>query len=471
MLARPNTLTNVEECNVRRLRAGGAVLGLAALLGTSLLVGCGSSSTDAGSLTGNGSTSTATSASPLTSVSSGSNSYSGPAVSLSFWNGLTGPDKAAVEDLISRFNASHSNIKVTSEPIPWDTLYAKLLPAYGSGNGPDLVGMSSDQIPGYAGKNVLKPIDSIFSDGGIDKSTIVAGALQAGEYNGKLYGVPIESTPVMLYYNKKLFAAAGITSAPRTWDEWAADAKKLTLPGGTGGNPKQYGIAIGTNNTVELFPILMWQADGGILSEDGKQVLLNNAGSKRALQYWANLIANDKISPPSLTGADADKLVSAGTAAMEVNGPWATTGYKQAGIDYGLAPIPTGPNGKNISVGVTTVLSENASLSEDKSKAAAELYRFWTQQDNQAKFSLASGFPPVVTNVPESALASNPDVGAFASQAGDTRALAPGQTAFSSIQNDIFDPTIEKAIANPGQIDQLLDQAAAQVSSAISSGG
>jgi len=391
-------------------------------------------------------------------------------VDLSFWNGLTGPDKPAVDHLISQFNKTHPKIHVTSDPIPWDVLYAKLLPAFGAHKGPDLIGISSDNLPEYASKHVVQPLDSFFSNG-VAKSTIVSSALNAGTYQGQVYGVPIESTPVLLYYNKKMFQTAGITSAPTTWSEWAADAKKLTIPGGTDGNPKQYGMAIGTNNTIELFPILMWMANGGILSPDGKQVLLNSAGSKRAATYWANLIHNDHIAPASLSGADADKLISSGKAAMEVNGPWATTGYKQAGIDYGLAPIPTGPNGQHISVGSTTVLAVSSAANSDKMKAAATFYAYWTQQNSQVQFSLTSGFPPVTNNVPASELAKNPDIAAFAKQAGTTRPLAPGQTTFASIENDIYDPTIEKIIANPSQAGSLLDQAATQVKSTIASGG
>ncbi|UQX89180.1 ABC transporter substrate-binding protein [Jatrophihabitans telluris] len=430
---------------MRLVRSGAAAV-MAAVLTAAGLAGCSSSGSKASSSGGTG------------------------AVNLSFWNGLTGPDKAAVDQIISSFNSSHPNIKVTSDPIPWDVLYTKLLPAFGAGKGPDLVGISSDQLPGYASKHVLQPIDSMFSNG-VDKSTIVPSALNAGIYGGKQYGVPIESTPVMLYYNKKMFSAAGISKAPANWDEWAADAKKLTLPGGTGGNPKQYGMAIGTNNTVELMPILMWMADGGILSDDGKNVLLNNAGSKQAIQYWANLIHDNHISPTGLTGGDADKLIESAKAAMEVNGPWATTGYKAAGIDYGLAPVPVGPNGKNASVGVTTVLGVSSKANAEKMKAASTFYAYWTQQSSQTNLSLKSGFPPVTTNVPGSALSANPDVAAFAAQAGSTRALAPGQTSFAAIQNDVYDPTIEKIIANPGQTGSLLDQAATQVQGMLSTGG
>jgi multiple sugar transport system substrate-binding protein len=402
--------------------------------------------------------------------SSGSDSSSGGVVNLSFWNGLTGPDKAAVDSIIASFNKSQKKVHVTSNPIPWDVLYSKLLPAFGAHKGPDLVGISSDQLPGYASKHVLQPLDSMFSDG-VDKKSIVPSALGAGTYDGKQYGVPIESTPVMLYYNKKMFAAAGISNAPTNWDEWSTDAKKLTLAGGTGGNPKQYGMAIGTNNTVELFPILMWMANGGILSPDGKKVLLDSPGSKQAVQYWAKLIHDNHISPPGLTGGDSDKLVSSGKAAMQVNGPWATTGYKAAGIDYGLAPVPVGPNGQHISVGVTTVLGVSSAASKAKAKAAAQFYAYWTRQDSQTQLSLKSGFPPVTTNVPASALKANPDIAAFAAQAGTTRALAPGQTSFAAIQNDVFDPTIEQIISDPSKTDARLQDAATKVKSMLSTSG
>ncbi|MDX6203173.1 MAG: multiple sugar transport system substrate-binding protein [Frankiales bacterium] len=442
----------------------------AAAVVASVVAGCssgsGSNASSASSAGGATSGAAATSGGGATT-----GAKSGPVVNLSFWNGLTGPDKPAIDHIISTFNATHPTIHVTSDPIPWDVLYTKLLPAFGAGKGPDLVGISSDNLPGYASKGVLQPLDTIFSLANINKANIVPSALAAGEYQGKVYGVPVESTPVMLYYNKTMFKAAGIANPPANWTELAADAKKLTLPGGTGGNPKQYGMAIGTNNTVELFPIFLWEANGGILSADGRQVLLNNAGSQQAVEFWANLIKTDQISRPGLTGADADKLITSGTAAMEVNGPWATSGYKTAKIDYGLAPVPTGPNGQHISVGVTTVLGVSATAKADKLKAAAEFYAYWTQPANQAALSLMSGFPPVTKDVPASALASNPDVGAFAAQAGTTRALAPGQTNFASIENDVFDPTIEQIVSDPSKAKSLLDQAASKVQSMINTGG
>lgn len=413
---------------------------------------------------------TTTAAFGLTACGSGGNASSpNGTVTLSFWNGLTGPDRPAVEHLVSDFNASHPKIHISMQIMPWDVLYQKLLPAYGAHKGPDLVGMDSNQIPVYASKGVLKPIDDIFSEG-VQKSTIVAPALTAGTFDGKTYGVPIENTPVLLYYNKKMFAAAGLNpdKPPATWAEWAADAKKLTKGSGPDGKPTQYGLAFGVHDTIEVMPILMWEADGGILSSDGKQVLLDNSGSKQAVQYWADLIAKDHVSPIGLSGADADKLIQSGTAAMEVNGPWATTGYKDAGIDYGLAPVPTGPNGKQITLGNTTSLALNAGADDAKMKALAEFYKYWIANDSQTYFALHTGFPPLTTTVPASALSSNPDVGMFAKYAGDARGLAPGQPNFASIQGEVFDPTLEKILNDPSSTDAQLSSAAKQVQSLLS---
>jgi multiple sugar transport system substrate-binding protein len=400
--------------------------------------------------------------------SGGGGSASGP-VTLTFWNGLTGPDGASVKHLVHAFNASHPDIQVSMDVMPWDVLYQKLLPAFGAHKGPDLIGIDSNEIPVYASKGVLQPIDKIFGEG-VDKSSIVAPALQAGTYDGKTYGVPIENTPVLLYYNKKMFAAAGLdpNKPPTTWAEWAADAKKLTKGSGPGGKPTQYGLALGVHDTIEVLPILMWEADGGILSSDGKRVLVDNAGSKQAVNYWAKLVADDHISPVGLSGADADELISSGKAAMEVNGPWATTGYKQAGIDYGLAPVPTGPNGQSITLGNTTSLALNSNDDAGKMKALATFYRYWTSNSSQTYFALHTGFPPLTTTVPASALASNPDVQAFEAQAGNARSLAPGQPNFDAIENDVFDPTMEKILNDPGDADSDLAAAAQQIQAQLS---
>ena len=78
------------------------------------------------------------------SASASSGKSSGSVINLSFWNGLTGPDKPAVNYVISQFNKTHPTIHVTSDPIPWAVLYAKLLPAFAAYSRPDRAPYASE---------------------------------------------------------------------------------------------------------------------------------------------------------------------------------------------------------------------------------------------------------------------------------------------------------------------------------------
>jgi multiple sugar transport system substrate-binding protein len=57
-----------------------------------------------------------------------------------FWNGYTGPDRPAVEELVAEFNRMYPDVEVKMEIMPWDSLWQKLMPALISGKGPDVMG-------------------------------------------------------------------------------------------------------------------------------------------------------------------------------------------------------------------------------------------------------------------------------------------------------------------------------------------
>ena len=98
-------------------------------------------------------------------------------VTLTFWNGFTGPDRPALEEIVRRFNASHPKIKVRMQIMPWDTFFQKLLPIYASGKGPVIAGMASEQMPQYADKGVIQPLDDLYETGGLNKNTLVSSAV------------------------------------------------------------------------------------------------------------------------------------------------------------------------------------------------------------------------------------------------------------------------------------------------------
>lgn len=392
---------------------------------------------------------------------------SGGKVTLTFWNGFTGGDRPGVEHLVSAFNSSHKDVQIQMQIMPWDVFYQKLLPSYGSGKGPDLTAMDSNQLPVYAAKGVFQPLDDIFGGGGLDKGTLVKGAVDAGQYQGKQYGIPANFTPTLLYYNKDLLKKAGITSPPANWDEWAADLRKLTLPGGRGGKPKQYGLALGVHDTIEILPIFLWENGGGITSSDGKTATLDSPASVAAVKFWTDLVTKEHVSPVGLSGADADKLMSSGTAAMEVNGPWLTSTLDQAKINYGVAMVPAGPKTQTtLADSVQFSLSSKADSS--KKKAAEEFLSYWNSASSQKYFAKKTGFPPTRTDVSPSELGGNAALAEFAKYSSKGQTLMPGNQHFAQIQTEVFDPTVEKILDGKGDVKTLLTQANKQVTPLLS---
>ena len=369
------------------------------------------------------------------SSSSSPSGSGGSVVKLSVLTGFTGPDGPSYQALVSQFNASHPNIKVTMDIQPWDAIGQKLPSEWATGQGPDLATPNFD--PGviftYIKTNSVLPLDSAVGAGDtqINSSAFPSSVTKAFTVDGHLYAVPANLASVALYYNKTMFTAAGITDAPKTSDEFVADVKKLTLGGA---NPTQYGISLADHQTIQMWPILQWMNGGDIVGADGCAAI-NSAASVQALSTWAGLVQSDHVSPVGQTGADADTLFSAKKAAMELNGPWAADGFRKAGIDLGIAPVPVG------SAGPVTVASTVPMMVAKNTKHKAEALEFlswWTGKTAQASFSKQSGFPPARTDV----TVSDPNTAVFAQALPNARLYLAGLPSSSQIDSDVYTPML-----------------------------
>ncbi|WP_194891846.1 ABC transporter substrate-binding protein [Catenulispora pinisilvae] len=368
------------------------------------------------------------------SSSSGSGS-SGGVVKLSMLTGFTGPDGPSYQALVSQFNASHPNIKVTMDIQPWDAIGQKLPAEWATGQGPDLATPNFDPgvIFNYIKTNSVLPLDSSVGAGDtqINSSAFPSSVTKAFTVNGKLYAVPANLATVALYYNKTMFTAAGITDPPKTSDEFVADVKKLTLGGA---NPTQYGISLADHQTIEMWPILQWMNGGDIVGPDGCATV-NSAASVQALSTWANLVQNEHVSPVGQTGADADTLFSAKKAAMELNGPWAADGFRKAGIDLGIVPVPVGSAGPvTLASTVPLMVAKNTKHKTE----ALEFLSWWTGKTAQASFSKISGYPPARSDV----TVSDPNTAVFAQALPTARLYLAGLPTSSQIDTDVYTPLL-----------------------------
>lgn len=370
----------------------------------------------------------------------------GGKVNLTVWTGFTGGDRAGYAQIVKDFNASHPKIQVTMDVQPWDTITQKLPSAWLTGQGPDIATPNFDPnvVAQYVKTNSVLPLTNTGSGATqINVDSLAPGTVQDFTYNKKLYAVPANFATLSLYYNKKAFAAAGIAGPPTTVAEFASDAKKLTINGGQ----TQYGLAIADNQTIQMWPILQWLEGGDIVNSKNCSVLQTSAGQK-SLKIWSDMVVNDKIAPVGLTGAAADSLFSAGKAAMEMNGPWAASGFKAAGIDLGIATIPVGVNGK-VTLGSTAPLSISAKTKYPAQ--AQEFLAYWTSKTVQQKFALTTGFPPVRTDLADDPkLKADPVVSVFAAQVPDSRLYLAGVPNGTQVDANGYVPLIGQITRGQG---------------------
>jgi multiple sugar transport system substrate-binding protein len=383
-------------------------------------------------------------------------------VTLTFWNGFTGPDEAAVVALVKQFNASHPSIQVDMTIEPWDTLLQKLPLSLRVGKGPDIAGLSNQYIPQYAQAGLIQPIDSVYGSGGVDVSVIPKGVNQILQYNGHYYATPMTVDPIMMYWNKTLFKAAGLSQAPTTWAQWQADAVKLTKHAN---GADQYGLALADNNTIPNWQIFIWDNGGDILSADNKQAVINGPKAVAAVSQWANLMLKDRISPPALSGADDDKLFQTGKAAMEMTGPWATTGFTQAHINYDVAMIPKGPGGP-VTAGNADVLVLSKSSSN---LAQAKVFMtWWNSKPAEEYLAIHSGHAPVRTDMLNDAkLNANPWVHKFQVGTPYARFYLGNVLNYAKIDGDVVTPALQSIEFGKQSASAALTRAAGKINSIL----
>lgn len=251
-----------------------------------------------------------------------------------YWN--AGHGYAAYTKLIKKFESDHG-ITVNWQKFQWPDLQTKLAADMQSGQVADLVEDDGSGWPlSYAATGDAYPLDEFIAADGEKigyPNDWQANALRNSRYQGKTYGIPLHLTCNLLFYNKTMFAAAGIEAPPSTWDEFLAAARKLT-------KGDQYGVALNSDPGY-LSP---WMLQNGVRYWDPatRKVMTPVPKAIEAMRFQHDLIYRYKVSPAPSATADyegPEKLFVAKRAAMMLSGPWDFAPIKKTApdLDYGLA--------------------------------------------------------------------------------------------------------------------------------------
>jgi multiple sugar transport system substrate-binding protein len=381
------------------------------------------------------------------------------------------------EQLIDTFNKSQTMYTVKHQFVPGGgaKVTAAVLNAIKSGQAPN--GVFADSDPASLGQIVqtgkVVPLDDVLATGPtpVAKSDFPPAMLDASTFNGKLYSIPVEGGDYAVMYNKQMFAAAGITTTPKTWTELAADAQKLTKNG-------TYGIYLPLGEGE--WPVFAWQAmlqsaGGTLLTDDNTKAAFNSQAGVTALKAWSDMIANKTAYPNSLADSAQDQGepgFDAKKVAMFIGEPY---NIKSAGAALGPSnidafPLPAvGPKpGMVVGTNVSFVLQGTPAQ-----QAGAWAFLSWLLQPaQQAPWSASTGYLPtnnqsLTQPAWTSYTAQNPLVSVFAGelQYAETR---PSISSYAEV-SAALNTAINTAMTGKQTPQQALDAAAAKANTALKS--
>lgn len=146
-------------------------------------------------------------------------------------------------------------------------------------------------------------------------------------------------------------------------------------------------------------------------------------------------------------------------------GPWATNGFENAGIDFGVAQAPKGPQEQVTQAnGVGLYLTS----SSKKQEAVYDFFGWWNSKETQTKWSVGTGFPPARTDIGDSEeLAKNPYIAEFSKPANESKMYLQQLTNFAEIDNQAIVPAFEKILLENADVKATLDEANEKIESLL----
>ncbi|MFF3419673.1 ABC transporter substrate-binding protein [Streptomyces sp. NPDC002698] len=353
---------------------------------------------------------------------------------LTYWASNQGAsieiDKKTLAPELAKFE-KQTGIKVKLEVVPWSDLLNRILTATTSGQGPDVLNIGNTWSASLQATGALLPWDAKNFDKIGGKDRFVDSALGSTGAEGKdPAAVPLYSMAYALYYNKKMFADAGIANPPATWDELVADGKKLSKGG-------KWGLgAEGSNASENIHHAFVFAKQHGadFFTADGAADFTND-GAVAAVKQYVDLMAKDKVIAPGNAEYAQNQSVSDFAKGKNAMLLWqsAAANLKSQGMSedaYGIAPVPvqsgtpgTGTNVNSMVAGINLAVFKNTKNLD----GATKFVKFLTSDAEQKILNGAySSIPPVKT--------------------------AQTDTAFNSPSNAVLKDTLAKSAAALPQV-------------------
>lgn len=319
----------------------------------------------------------------------------GNGTTVTFWHGSTDVEQEALEEIVKAFNEQQSDVTVEAVYIAQqgEGQNEKLLAAIAGGNPPDVAYFDRFEVGSWAAQGSLTDLTEYADQDNIEDNDYYEYAINEAKYEGKLYGLPMDTDARLLFYNKDHFKEAGLDpeNPPKKIAELEEVAEKLTIKKG---------------NRFERIGFIPWYGQGWMYTwgwvfggefydEDTGQVTADDPKIVESLQWMTDYAQEYGIE--NLTaftdsaGSGAESPFLTGQISMVVTVPSMVGSIKKykPDLNYGVAPIPT-PTGDHFTTwagGWSFVIPKGAQNEE----AAWEFMKFAAGPAGQKIYSEKTG--------------------------------------------------------------------------------
>jgi multiple sugar transport system substrate-binding protein len=375
---------------------------------------------------------------------------------VTFWSLFTGGDGEFFDAMVDEFNATHTDIQMKTDTVKHESYYTKLTAALVADNAPDMIVCHQARLRNYILGGQLLPLDKYLEEINAPMDDFIDAPLNACMYEGKIYALPLDVHPIIMFANKDLLAEAGIAELPTTMDELIADAKAVQEKTGAMGIACDNTTAVYKAYTLSrLFFSMMYQQGGQMLTDDYSAAAFNNEKGVKALQALVDMVNKNKVTP---AGLDYDTSVNSfklGEAAFHFNGVWATGTFNGAeGLNFDAVPLP-GLLGKPAAWGGSHTLAIPAVEAKDPEQLKSILKCILWITEHGEMWAKAGQIPTRKSVQASDAFKALPYLSGYAASAESTVA-PPSTPAWSEIYGTLSDK-LEWAVAKNLDPKQALD--------------
>ncbi len=319
-------------------------------------------------------------------------------ITVTFWTGLGGSLGTKLQNLVNEFNKTHPGIHVVRT---YEGSYTgggpeqqKLLASLAAHNPPDMAQLEVHSLPVFASVGALMPLTSFIKHSAVDSpSSLLPGMMVSTTYKGTTYALPFNRSVPVIFYNKTMFAKAGLSGPPNTWSQLMSDAAKLTHGSGSS---KVYGFS--PNDQWWFWEYYTWSSGQHILSPNLTRATFNTPAAESMLKDTANMQKQGTAivqEGPHAWGLTTASFI-AGKVAMDEDSP-ASLASVRAGVGskfkWGLDMMPKNVT-RAVPPGGANMVIMNG-IPKATAKAAFTFMQWMTSLPQTIKWSEETGYLPV----------------------------------------------------------------------------